>query len=75
MVNHEYSLRTSKINYRELTSVKLPKARKTSSKDTLYPIEVVEMCVNYILIIGHSILQHTRDTICALIRMVSYTSP
>ena len=43
MANHEYSLHTSKINYRELTSVKLPKARKTSSKDTLYPIEVVEM--------------------------------
>ena len=43
MANHEYSLRTSKRNYRELTSVKLPKARKTSSKDTLYPIKVVEI--------------------------------
>ena len=42
MANHGYYLRTSGQDYRELTSVKLPKACKISSKDKLYPIEVVE---------------------------------
>ena len=41
MANH-YNLRASSKNYRELTAIKLPKACKTSRKDKLYPIEVVE---------------------------------
>ena len=40
---NRYSLRASNRNYRELTAIKLPKARKTSRKDKLYPIEVVEI--------------------------------
>ena len=43
MAKHGYSLRMSNRNYRKLTSVKLPKARKTSTKDKLYHIEVVEI--------------------------------
>ena len=42
MASHGYSLRTSRRNYRELATVKLPKAFKSSSQDKLYPIEVVE---------------------------------
>ena len=42
MANHGYYIRTSGQDYWELTSVKLPKACKISSKDKLYPIEVVE---------------------------------
>ena len=41
MANH-YNLHASSKNYRELTAIKLPKACKTSRKDKLYPIEVVE---------------------------------
>ena len=44
MANHGYSLRKCGRNYQELTTVKIPKARKMSSKDDkLYPIEVVEV--------------------------------
>lgn len=43
MANHGYSLRAKSRNYRELTAVKLPKVCKTSTKDKLYPIEVVEI--------------------------------
>ena len=39
---NRYFLRANGRNYRELTTIKLPNARKTSSKDKLYPIEVVE---------------------------------
>ena len=43
MASHGYSLCINRQSYRELASVKLSKACKTSSKDKLYPIEVVEI--------------------------------
>ena len=40
---HAYTLRSgTSRNYRQLASIKLPMARKSSSEDRLYPIEVVE---------------------------------
>ena len=41
--HHAYTLRSgTSRNYRQLASIKLPRARKSSSEDRLYPIEVVE---------------------------------
>ena len=42
MINH-YFLHASSRDYRQLNTIKLPRAQKFSSKEKLYPIEVVEI--------------------------------
>ena len=42
MTSH-YFLRANSRNYRQLNTIKLPRAHKSSSKEKLYPIEVVEI--------------------------------
>ena len=59
MASHGYSLRTSRRNYQELATVKLPKAFKSSSQDKLYPIEVVE-------------IDGSRDTIIVMMNGVTF---